>query len=179
MKNEFILKDGKTILLRKININDIETFFEFTKYIYHQLTDYTIDLTSEFSNDIELEKNRIAKYNIDCNLLLGAFYENKLIGVLDFISNKRARINHWGNFGISIHHDFQNYGIGKQMLFMLIDWAKQNGQTKMICLSAHENNEHAIYLYKKLGFREYGLLKNCIKNIDGSFTNSIEMFLEI
>lgn len=179
MQKELLMKDDKIITIRKITINDIQAFFEFTKYIFNHLTDYTIDLPTEFSNDIELEKKQISKFSSSGNLLLGAFYENKLIGVLDFISNKRNRINHWGKFGISLHTDFQNFGIGTQMINMMIEWAKQNEQTNMICLSVHENNTRAIHLYKKLGFIEYGLLKNCIKNVDGRFTNSIEMFLEI
>lgn len=179
MKAVMTLRSGNPITLREIVLEDIQPFFEFTKYIFNHLTDYTIDLPTEFSNDIELEKKQISKFASSGNLLLGAFYENKLIGVLDFISNKRNRINHWGKFGISLHADFQNFGIGTQMINMMIEWAKQNGQTKMICLSVHENNTRAIHLYKKLGFIEYGLLKNCIKNVDGRFTNSIEMFLEI
>lgn len=179
MQRELVLSNASNITLRKITTADIQSFFEFTHYIYNHLNKYTIDIPNEFSNDITLEKMRIAKYDNNKNLLLGAFYENKLIGVLDFLSNKRARVNHWGNFGISIHEDFQNYGIGKQMITMLIDWAKQNGQTKMICLSVHSTNVRAIHLYKQLGFKEYGLLNNCIKELDGSFTNSIEMVLEI
>lgn len=179
MQKELILPDGKIIAFRKVTIDDIQPFFEFTKYIFNHLTDYTIDLPTEFSNDIELEKKQISKFSSPTNLLLGAFYKNKLIGVLDFISNKRDRINHWGKFGISLHADFQNFGIGTQMINMMIEWAKQNGQTKMICLSVHEDNTRAIHLYKKLGFTEYGLLKNCIKNMDGRFTNSVEMFLAI
>lgn len=163
------------ILIRTITVEDIAQFYEFSHYIFHNLNLYTVDLPEEFSNSIELEKQCIEKYNQPGNLIIGAFYENKLIGILDFMSNKRKRLKHWGKFGISIHHDYQDKGIGTKLMQYLLDWAKQNEQTKMICLSVHANNLRAIALYKKMGFKEFGYLKNCIEDTDGSFTDSIEM----
>lgn len=169
---------GSTVInIRKINNGDIQQFYEFSYYIYNNLNQFTIDTPEEFSNDIVIEKQRIEKFNLPGNLLLGAFYDGQLIGVLDFNSNKRKRINHWGKFGISIHHDFQNRGIGTKMVHFLIEWAKQNGQTKMILLSVHANNERAIALYTKMGFVQCGYFKSCIREKDNSFTDSIDMVL--
>lgn len=171
------LNNENDIVMKTIQPDDIQEFYAFSKYIFYELNEYTIDTPEEFSHDIDIEKQRIEKFNLPGNLLLGAFYDGQLIGVLDFNSNKRKRINHWGKFGISIHHDFQNRGIGTKMVRFLIEWAKQNEQTKMILLSVHANNERAIALYNKMGFVQCGYFKNCIREKDNSFTDSIDMVL--
>ncbi len=175
------LNNEYEILLRTILKEDIQAFYNFSKYIFYELNKYTIDTPEEFSHNIDIEKQRIEKFSLSGNLLLGAFYDGQLIGVLDFVSNKRKRINHWGKFGISLHENFQNMGIGRLMLQYMIDWAKQNGQTKMIFLSVHANNTRAIHLYKKMGFVQIGYLKDCIQDVicGNKFIDSLDMMLTI
>jgi len=58
--------------------------------------------------------------------------------------------------GIAVSQDARGMGIGSMLMKALINRAKEDGYTSL-SLSVDPNNEHAVHVYKKLGFREYGL----------------------
>ena len=52
---------------------------------------------------------------------------------------------------IFVHQDFQNRGIGQQLMRVAIDFAKRKGYRGMM-LVTERTNKRAIHVYKKLGF---------------------------
>ena len=75
---------------------------------------------------------------------------------------------------IAIHPDFQGKGIGFQLFKHLL--AKVENEMPHILrveLHARDGNEAAIKLYKKLGFKLEGYLKNRDKLADGSFYDDV------
>ncbi len=81
---------------------------------------------------------------------------------------------------LAIHPDFQGRGIGKALFAALIHHAESEfPQIKRIELVARSSNLKALDLYRKLGFREEGRLKNRIQNIDGSYEDDVMMALAI
>ncbi|WP_250159645.1 GNAT family N-acetyltransferase [Bacillus toyonensis] len=47
-------------------------------------------------------------------------------------------------------------GIGSKLLSHFIEWAKEQEGLEKICMDVFSNNERAINLYKRLGFKEEG-----------------------
>jgi ribosomal protein S18 acetylase RimI-like enzyme len=56
-------------------------------------------------------------------------------------------------FGGFIHRDYRRRGYGTELLKKTIDKAKELG-FKRVLLKVHKDNEKAINLYSKIGFRE-------------------------
>jgi GNAT superfamily N-acetyltransferase len=52
---------------------------------------------------------------------------------------------------IFVHQDFQNRGIGQQLMKVVIDYSKKKGYKGMM-LVTERTNKRAIHVYKKLGF---------------------------
>ena len=61
--------------------------------------------------------------------------------------------------GVAMHPDYAGKGYGFLMMLAIIDYGKVLG-LKRIELSTAVNNDKAIHLYKKVGFREEGILGN-------------------
>lgn len=61
---------------------------------------------------------------------------------------------------------FQNRHIGSSLLLNLITISKEKLK-KNITLEVRKDNEKAIYLYKKFGFREVSIRKNYYNDVDG------------
>ena len=65
---------------------------------------------------------------------------------------------------------YRNQGIGTLLLENLISIC-QNLNLSSISLEVNEDNQTAIHLYKKLGFKEIGIRKNYYKNKNGIIMN--------
>ncbi len=80
---------------------------------------------------------------------------------------------------MGIEPGFYNMGIGSKLLSHFIEWAKEQEGLEKICLYVFSNNERAINLYKRLGFKEEGRRINQIRFKDGSYADIIFMVLYI
>ena len=72
---------------------------------------------------------------------------------------EKAEINE-----IFVLNNFRNQGIGSKLLEYLLKKCKF---CENITLEVRKNNDSAIALYKKYGFKEVALRKNYYKDIDG------------
>ena len=68
-----------------------------------------------------------------------------------------------------VNEEFRNKGIGGVIVEFAEKLALQNG-IEILLLEVSAENRNAIPLYKKLGFEEYGLLRNGYKK-DGKYKN--------
>lgn len=84
--------------------------------------------------------------------------QERIISVasLDFYSSDA--IKHKTEFGITVHDDYQNRGLGIILTNHMIDIARQMG-FKKVYLRVVTENERAIHVYKKCGFHIEGELK--------------------
>ncbi|MBO8181364.1 MAG: GNAT family N-acetyltransferase [Archaeoglobus sp.] len=70
---------------------------------------------------------------------------------------------------IFVHQDFQNRGIGQQLMKVAIEFSRQKGYKGMM-LVTERTNQRAIHVYKKLGFKvvdpyfEYDMYLDLRKN---------------
>ncbi len=132
-----------------------------------QVLAYTEQVASESENlafgpgelGISLEQERVFLQQIaeaPASLYLHAEIEGEIVGTLTFSAEKRPRVQHGGEFGMSVLQKYQNLGIGSQMLASLITWAKQTHIIRKINLRVRVDNLSAIHLYKKYGFVQEG-----------------------
>ena len=91
---------------------------------------------------------------------LGYFENNEVIGFLDFsVMYEKVEINN-----IYVKEDYRNSGIASKLLEYMI---KEIKDIDNITLEVRVDNESAINLYKKFGFKIIGVRKNYYEDIDG------------
>ncbi|KZD33428.1 GNAT family N-acetyltransferase [Bacillus cereus] len=108
------------------------------------------------------------------NLFLVAEVHNRIVGFSRCEGSNLKRLSHKVEFGVCILREFWGYGMGKSLLQQSIQWADEN-EVKKISLQVLETNEKAIQLYKKLGLKVEGILKNDKKLSDGKYYNTVVM----
>lgn len=108
------------------------------------------------------------------NLFLVAVINDKIVGFSRCEGNSLQRYVHKVEFEICVLKDYWGYGIGTNLLKESIDWADSNGIHK-ITLHVLEENDKAINLYKKFGFKTEGILENDKILSDGQYYNTVVM----
>jgi ribosomal protein S18 acetylase RimI-like enzyme len=93
---------------------------------------------------------------------------NRVVGWCDISRSKNPRLCHRGGLGMGVHADYHGQGIGTKLLEHCLVQATALGLEK-IELQVYTENKAAIALYKKLGFKEEGLLKKYRKLGDRYF----------
>jgi putative acetyltransferase len=84
------------------------------------------------------------------------------------------RRSHARVLGIGILPEWQGRGVGRALMDRLLDWADNWAQVLRIELHVHADNEHAIALYRSLGFVEEGRHRGYGLK-DGRYVDSFSM----
>ena len=71
------------------------------------------------------------------------------------ISGFQRRMRHRADLGISVVREEWNHGIGSMLMERLIDFSRNSG-IELINLEVRADNDSAIHLYEKYGFRSIG-----------------------
>lgn len=167
-------KDNKEVLIRKIKTGDSESSIRFSKQIFGLPT--VLTTLNEFKQTVESQTEWIYSFHeSDTKLALVAVHENEVVGLLDFSTIDRQRLRHIGDFGVSVLPDFENNGIARTMIQMLLEWASANPKIEKVNLKVSSNNPKAIRLYGFLGFEKEGQMKKEIKLEDGRYVDTILM----
>ena len=88
--------------------------------------------------------------------------DGKAVGMCEIARNRPgSEEDHIGRLGIAVRREYRSNGAGKRLIEEALRQSK--GKFEQIILEVFEDNAVATRLYEKMGFREYGLLKNAIK----------------
>lgn len=172
---EIWLKNGNKAVIRPAQESDALALLESARITFEDGEGMVVE-PDEFSKTEAEERTWIKSLNENpCELLLVAEVSRRIVGNIDFHTNKRRRLSHSGHFGMSIHPEWRSQGIGDALLKSLIEWALSVPKIEKINLNVLANNKRAIALYKKHGFRECGVGKDAIKLPTGGYLDDIAM----
>ncbi|QCX39678.1 GNAT family N-acetyltransferase [Aureibaculum algae] len=85
-----------------------------------------------------------------------ALINNKIAGTVALMNEKEG----FELSKMAVIPEFQGFKIGQQLMHYCIDFAKNKGWKKLIIYSS-TILENAIYIYRKFGFKEVELEKDC------------------
>jgi RimJ/RimL family protein N-acetyltransferase len=174
----YTTKNGRNILIRRPTEQDAEGIINYSKLLFSS-TDQVLTLLEEYTITVENEKKWINNFQQDPNaIVLIAEFNFEIIGLLFFIPNQKKKNSHTGEFGVSVHPNFQGIGIGRQLIESLLKWARENECIEKVYLNVFATNENAIKLYKRLGFIEEGRHIKAIKQLTGEYVDTIQMYIE-
>lgn len=106
-----------------------------------------------------------------------AFHEKHLVGILTIEPEHLLKTHHRGVVGIIIHEDYRSEGIGKKLMEIAIEWAKNTHIYEKLELDVLETNKQAIALYEKLGFFHEGKIEKAVKHGKDVYENIFVMGL--
>lgn len=177
MIEEFKLKDNRVVEIRIITKEDYEIDDNY-EFVYSWLNKVNKYLYIEFKPE-NLERNKEWYYEmLDTGnfFVIGAIFKGKIIGTTDLRINPEVeKVKHVGSWGIAIHQDFHNQGLGMRLLTHIETLAREKG---LIRLEAdfYEGNTAAKTLYvEKMNYEIEGIHKKAVKLTDGTFTNKISI----
>ena len=157
------LKNNKEVLVRSATVSDAENIMNTIK-TYISDSEYIPKMFEEFKMTLEQEINWIHSFTISENsLLLVAEYEGEIIGNIDINGNPRIIMYHTGMIGMGMLQEWRNAGLGTALMESAISWAKENPVLELLWLQVYTENQLGLYLYKKMGFEEIGIMKNFFK----------------
>jgi RimJ/RimL family protein N-acetyltransferase len=175
---KYLTKDGREFTIRKPTTDKAEEIINYSKTLFAS-TDQVLTIVEEYTITVENEIKWIENLNDNPNsLLLIAEMDNSVVGLLFFIPNTKKKILHTGEFGVSVHPAYQGQRIGRLLVETLLEWARQNVQIEKVFLQVFATNANAIKLYKALGFIEEGRHIKAIKQVDGTYVDIIQMYIE-
>ena len=107
------------------------------------------------------------------NAVLTALWDGVPCGNATLYLQPFKKLAHQCLFAIIVDEKFRGKGVGTKLLAELIRIGKENHHLKLLHLEAYEGNP-AIHLYKKLGFKEFGVQKKFVKE-DGTYKSKVMM----
>ena len=149
------LKDREHLLIRNAIESDAAEIIKYFKKVTSE-TDFLVTQPDEVIMSIDQEKAIIRAHLEKKNsLFLVALLNDEVVGSLNFIGGGRKRTKHKGELGMSVLKDFWGLGIGSALLQSLLDWTKKS-EIRKLQLEVMVDNERAINLYRKFGFKIEG-----------------------
>ena len=155
---EVQLKDGTKVLLRP----EVKTDLEMLWNMYSTLSEESLRFLLG-----PITRKRIEDWieNLDYDKVLPilAVVRNEsgrdiVVASATLSFSEREVFKHKAEFSIVVHDDYQDKGLGTQLTQHMIDIAREKG-LKKVSLNVFTNNERAIHIYKKCGFKIEGLLE--------------------
>lgn len=154
-----IIKNNQKLVIRQACVDDAINLNVFLKTAILESDHFGYE-PDELTITDEEQAHTISMFSkADNAILLVATLNDKIVGDLSFRAGSSKKFRHVGEFGVQVLRDYWNLGIGKELIKYLINWAKENKSIYKISLRVRSDNQNAIYLYKKLGFQEEGILR--------------------
>jgi RimJ/RimL family protein N-acetyltransferase len=165
--------------VRQATEQDAEKIIAFARIIF-ATSDQVLTTPEEYNPTYEQEKAWINGYAANPGaIILVAEAGDAIVGLLDFTTRSKKKINHTGEFGVSVHPDFRGKGIGRSLITTLLKWAGEIPSIEKVCLQVFNTNTQAIHLYNSLGFREEGRHIRAIRQPGGEYVDLVDMAIMI
>lgn len=171
MPQEVVIKDGRTVRLRPAVEEDAAQLVQAIDGVAREGLYF---LRSHFDVDVEKERVSIAEAREKGNLMLVALLDGKLVGWVTLFRGRAEFLHHTTELGMGVIRGFRGVGIGPALMDYALTWAAQQGFEK-VNLGVRAGNERARALYRKFGFVEEGYRVREIKDLEGSYDDTVEM----
>lgn len=175
--HRFTAKNGGRVILRTPRWEDLD---DLLNYI-NSLADEDLDVLPErrkMTKDEEADwlGRRLAEMEKGEIIDVVAEVDGRVVANSEVVVEGRS-MGHVGEVGIAIRSGYRDVGIGTEMMKTLVEESCKGG-LKVLVLRAFANNNRAIHVYEKAGFKETGRIpKGLCRN--GKYVDEVIMTKEI
>lgn len=131
-------------------------------------------MKDSFKNGLSNSMDRVGWRRI----LIAKNKGKEIVGHIDLRSYDQNYSHHRAVLGMGVHRDYRKMGVGSLLVESIITWAKNETALERIDLQVLSNNKQAVRLYKKLQFKDIGMVEDMFR-IDGESLNYIMMTKKI
>ncbi len=168
------LREGRSVSLDWIKKEDLPEIVETLNSVIRE--GKYLFLNDEIT-DMKVETEWFERAMEDGMMYLVARVDGRVVGGASMHPQTDKHV-HLASYGIFIHRDYRNAGLGTVLTKELIKTARKQG-LEILELSVYASNERAKHVYEKCGFKEFGKLTRGIKFPDGTYTDEIFMQLRL
>ncbi|MBD7938515.1 MULTISPECIES: GNAT family N-acetyltransferase [Cytobacillus] len=135
---------------------------------------------SSFEEEAEQSIQDIEKKLLSSQAITyGAFHEGRLGGIITLLFESKLKMHHKAYIvGLFVQEEFRGLGMAKQLMNTVIDNARVVETVEQLHLTVMADNQPALKLYKKLGFRSYAHEPRALK-VAGHYYDEIHMVLPL
>lgn len=173
----FRAKNGKEILIRRIEPDDAENMVRFMHTVDGE-TRFLSREPGEFPLSPGEERSYIQKQSEDARAFWQIAEDGGRIVANCGVhrAGKYRRFLHRAGLGIVVAKEYWGLGIGGKLMRDAVAWCRENGIEKLE-LSVVTSNEKALALYRSLGFEIEGTCRRAMKYPDGTYADDYWMGL--
>ncbi len=172
------LTNNQLLLVREASAEDVRALLEYIEAISGE-SDFLSFGRDEFRLSESEERDVLLDYQRSTNKLYAlGLIDSEIVSSLSFSAGSRPRIQHTGEFGMSVRKEYWGLGIGSAMLDTLLEWSRETGIIFKINLRVRTDNQRAIKLYERKGFVREGTICKEIR-LDGKYYDHHWMGLEL
>lgn len=178
-RESFTTKPGRTITIRSCLAADGEAVLEVFR-LSHQETDFLLAYPDEVQMDAQQEGAFLqCKADNPCEVQLIAIDENQVVGIAGITqAGTRYKVAHRAELGVTVLKSFWHQGIGTALMNACIRCAREAGYSQLE-LTVVAENENAVAMYQKAGFRELGRNPKGFRTRTAGYQETIFMALDL
>lgn len=152
------------VKIRKAISSDAEKILSYCKLIGSETDNLTFGKEG-VPITVEKEKEYLEGfYSSTRQLYLVAIDDDEeIVGTAVFSTFTKQRLSHRGEISISVRKSMWGKHIGTRFLEEILDFAKNTAKVEIISLEVRSDNERAIALYEKFGFKKIGTFDGFMK----------------
>jgi len=164
------------LIVEKAKPEDAEKIIEFLKIVGSESDNLLFGkegLPVTVSQEIEIIEDINSS---ERNAMFAAKMDDEVVGICQINCFGRNRISHRSEIALSVKKAYWGKGVGSKMMETLIGFAKNTAKAEILSLEVKSDNERAIALYQKFGFKKFGTYKKFFK-INGNYYDADYMNL--
>ena len=165
------------IIIREAAGTDAEEMLHYN-YIVGGETDFLSFGRNTFNISAEKEARFLERFkNSKKDLMLVALDGERIVANASIERNKTERYSHRAELSITVLREYWGKGIGTRLLRELLAFSENSG-IESVYLDVRADNDRAIALYRKFGFKDIGNYERYFK-INGEYYDAKLMVLHL
>ena len=170
-------------MIRQLRWNDMDDLIANYYSYYDELSEYPElglifrNERPDFESEVKWFSGLYAEVIRGDALAMIAEEDGHAVGICDVHRMRPgSEVSHVGVLGIAIKKGCRDRGIGGSLMSQVLE--ESRGKFEIIRLGVFSTNQRAIVLYRKLGFKEYGVLPGAIRR-GNTYFDEIQMYRNI
>ncbi|KTB78429.1 GNAT family N-acetyltransferase [Pseudomonas syringae] len=148
-----------TLTFRRLTVTDATAYRALMLEAYTRHPDaFTSDVTERETLPVAWWEKRLDGSPTASEAVFAAVEDDQLLGVAGLSVETRKKASHKATlFGMYVPQAHRNRGIGSQLLYSVLAYAKSRPRLLVVQLTVTEGNAQAQALYEQMGFVAFGV----------------------